>query len=232
MSFIPTFSPEELAGMIDQTLLKPFVGEEEMRAFCMESAKYCFKMVAVNCATTEYCSRVLKDSGVHVGAAVSFPFGQSTIESKVFETKNAIDNGADEIDYVINIFELKNRNYPYLQREMSEIVDLCRQYGKISKVIFENCYLTEEEKKKMCEIALAVGPDFIKTSTGFGTSGASVEDVRLMKQMAGDKIKVKAAGGIRSLQDALDMIEAGAERIGTSSGTRIVDDYKKLKGRT
>lgn len=230
MNLIPTFSPEELAAMIDQTLLKPFVGEEELRAFCLESAKYRFKMVAVNCATTEFCSRLLKDSAVHVGAAVSFPFGQSTVESKVFETRDAIEKGADEIDYVINIFELKNRNYAYLEREMSEIVEICRRHRKISKVIFENCYLTEEEKKKMCEIALKVGPDFIKTSTGFGTSGAAVEDVRLMKRMVGDKIKVKAAGGIRSLQDALGMIEAGAERIGTSSGTRIVEDYKKMKG--
>jgi deoxyribose-phosphate aldolase len=152
----------------------------------------------------------------------------------VFETERAIAEGADEIDYVINIGELKSGNLACVEREMREIVAVCRANGKTVKVIFENCYLTDEEKRTLCRIALKVRPDFIKTSTGFGTPapgvavGATVEDVRLMKEMVGDEIKVKAAGGIRTLQDALAMIEAGAERIGTSAGVRIIEELKAL----
>jgi deoxyribose-phosphate aldolase len=221
-----TFTSEELAGMIDQTLLKPNVSANDFKAFCEDSAKYNFKMVAINSAVTKMCREYLGSSKVHVGAAIAFPLGQTTVESKLFETKDAIANGADEIDYVINIMELKSKNYLFIEDEMRRIVDICKANNKISKVIFENCYLTDEEKIILCEIALRVGPDFIKTSTGFGTSGAKLEDVLLMKKMVGGKIKVKAAGGIRSLEDALLMIEAGAERIGTSAGIKIVDEYR------
>lgn len=161
-----------------------------------------------------------------------FPLGQTTIEDKVFETKQAIADGADEIDYVVNLVKLKSGDLAYVEDEMRQIVAVCREHGKISKVIFENCYLTDDEKRTLCEIALKVKPDFIKTSTGFGTPapgvavGATVEDVRLMKSMVGDAIKVKAAGGVRTLEDALAMIEAGAERIGTSAGVTIVEELK------
>ena len=164
---------------------------------------------------------------MHVGAAISFPLGQTTIETKVFETKNAIENGADEIDYVINIVELKNKNYDYIKREMEAIVAVCRENGVLSKVIFENCYLTKDEIAKVAEIAREVKPDFIKTSTGFGTGGATVEDVKLMKSIVGDDVKVKAAGGIRDLETCLAMIEAGAERIGSSSSIEITEAYAK-----
>ena len=175
------------------------------------------------------CKKKLEGSPVHVGAAIGFPLGQTTLECKIFETKDAIEKGADEIDYVINVAELKNKNYDYIKKEMEEIVKICREAGKTSKVIFENCYLTDDEKRKVAEIAKEVKPDFIKTSTGFGTGGATVEDVKLMKSVVGDEVKVKAAGGIRDLKTALAMIEAGAERLGTSAGVAIVEEYNNQK---
>ena len=196
---------EQLANMIDHT------------------------MVAINPAQTVRCKKKLEGSPVHVGAAIGFPLGQTTLECKIFETKDAIEKGADEIDYVINVAELKNKNYDYIKKEMEEIVKICREAGKTSKVIFENCYLTDDEKRKVAEIAKEVKPDFIKTSTGFGTGGATVEDVKLMKSVVGDEVKVKAAGGIRDLKTALAMIEAGAERLGTSAGVAIVEEYNNQK---
>lgn len=213
----------EISKMIDQTLLKPFSTTEDFRAFCAKSAEYHFKMVAINSAPVKKCKAFLKDSDVLVGAAIGFCLGQTTIEDKVFETRQAIADGADEIDYVNNVGELKSGNYEYTEREMRAIVDVCREHGKTVKVIFENCYLTDDEKKILCEIALKVKPDFIKTSTGFGTGGATVEDIKLMKSMVGNEMGVKAAGGIRSLETAIEMIKAGATRIGTSAGIAIAD---------
>ena len=189
-------------------------------------------MVAINSAPVKFCREVLKNSAVHVGAAIGFPLGQTTVEDKVFETRQAIAEGADEIDYVVNLVKLKSGDLAFVEDEMRRIVEVCNEHGKISKVIFENCYLTDDEKKTLCEIALKVRPNFIKTSTGFGTPekgiavGATVADVRLMKSMVGDAVKVKAAGGVRTLADALAMIEAGAERIGTSAGVKIVEELK------
>ena len=222
-----TLTVKELAGYFDHTLLKAFVTNEDFKKLCDDADKYGFKMVAINSAPVALCKEYLKDSPVHVGAAISFPLGQTTIETKVFETKNAIENGADEIDYVINIVELKNKNYDYIKREMEAIVAFCRENGVLSKVIFENCYLTKDEIAKVAEIAREVKPDFIKTSTGFGTGGATVEDVKLMKSIVGDDVKVKAAGGIRDLETCLAMIEAGAERIGSSSSIEITEAYAK-----
>ena len=224
--------PETLAKYFDQTLLKPYVSEDDFKAFCEESDRYGFAMVAINSAPVKFCREVLKDSDVHVGAAIGFPLGQTTIAVKVFETEQAIAEGADEIDYVINIVKLKSGDLDYIEDEMRQIVDVCNKHNKISKVIFENCYLPESEKRSLCEIALRVRPTFIKTSTGFGTPqkgvavGATVEDVALMKSIVGDKVKVKAAGGVRTLADAIAMIEAGAERIGTSAGVAIVEELK------
>ena len=189
-------------------------------------------MVAINSAPVKFCREVLKNSSVHVGAAIGFPLGQTTIEDKVFETERAIAEGADEIDYVVNLVKLKSGDLEYVENEMRQIVDVCNKHEKISKVIFENCYLTNDEKVTLCNIALKVRPTFIKTSTGFGTPepgipvGATVEDVKLMKSVVGDAVKVKAAGGVRNLADALAMIEAGAERIGTSAGVKIIEELK------
>lgn len=220
---------EQLANMIDHTNLKAFADDAAFEKLCDEAKKYNFKMVAINPAQTVRCKKKLEGSPVHVGAAIGFPLGQTTLECKIFETKDAIEKGADEIDYVINVAELKNKNYDYIKKEMEEIVKICREAGKTSKVIFENCYLTDDEKRKVAEIAKEVKPDFIKTSTGFGTGGATVEDVKLMKSVVGDEVKVKAAGGIRDLKTALAMIEAGAERLGTSAGVAIVEKYNNQK---
>lgn len=220
---------EQLANMIDHTNLKAFADDVAFEKLCDEAKKYNFKMVAINPAQTVRCKKKLEGSPVHVGAAIGFPLGQTTLECKIFETKDAIEKGADEIDYVINVAELKNKNYDYIKKEMEEIVKICREAGKTSKVIFENCYLTDDEKRKVAEIAKEVKPDFIKTSTGFGTGGATVEDVKLMKSVVGDEVKVKAAGGIRDLKTALTMIEAGAERLGTSAGVAIVEEYNNQK---
>lgn len=234
-------TPAQLAKYFDQTLLKAYASEEDFKAFCEESAKYSFKMVAINSAPVEKCKKYLKDSDVLVGAAIGFPLGQTTIECKLFETKQAISQEADEIDYVINLGELKSGNYDYIEREMRTIVEECCKSGITSKVIFENCYLDEIEKYKLCEIACKVGPDFVKTSTGFGIPadgrevGATIEDIRLMhrlvkdaKAMSGRPIRVKAAGGVRNLADALAMIEAGAERVGTSAGVTIMEELKAI----
>lgn len=226
-------TPEQLAKYFDQTLLKPFVTEERLREFCEESDRYGFAMIAINSAPVKLCKEVLKNSEVHVGAAIGFPLGQTTIETKEFETRQAIADGADEIDYVVNLVKLKSGDLDYIEDEMRRIVKICNEHNKISKVIFENCYLTDDEKKTLCEIALKVRPTFIKTSTGFGTPsegvavGATIHDVRLMKSVVGDAVKVKAAGGVRTLDEALEMIEAGAERIGTSAGVTIVEELKK-----
>lgn len=220
---------EQLANMIDHTNLKAFADDAAFEKLCDEAKKYNFKMVAINPAQTVRCKKKLEGSPVHVGAAIGFPLGQTTLECKIFETKDAIEKGADEIDYVINVAELKNKNYDYIKKEMEEIVKICREAGKTSKVIFENCYLTDDEKRKVAEIAKEVKPDFIKTSTGFGTGGATVEDVKLMKSVVGDEVKVKAAGGIRDLKTALAMIEAGAERLGTSAGVAIDEEYNNQK---
>lgn len=218
---------KDLAQMVDHTQLRAYAVKEDFEKLCKEAADYGFKMVAINSYPVELCSKLLKGTGVHVGAAIGFPLGQTTIENKVHETKQAIENGADEIDYVINIGKLKEKDYDYIEREMTEIVKACREKNILSKVIFENCYLTDDEKIKVSEIAAKVKPDFIKTSTGFGTGGATLEDVKLMKSIVKDGVKVKAAGGIRDLDTFLAMVEAGAERIGTSAGIEIMNEYDK-----
>ncbi len=218
---------KELAGMIDHTLLKAYATNEDFIKLCQEAKDYHFKMVAINSSPVALCKSYLKGTGVHVGAAISFPLGQTTIETKVFETKKAIEEGADEIDYVINIGELKQGNIAYIEEEMCQIVDVCKKHHVTSKVIFENCYLTKEEIRTVSEIALKVRPDYIKTSTGFGTGGATVEDVALMKSVVKDAVKVKAAGGIRDWKTCKAMIDAGAQRIGTSSGIAIIEAFEK-----
>ena len=221
------YSLIQLSQLIDHTNLKPDATTAMMEKLCQEAKNYHFKMVAINQVQSQLCAQLLKGTGVDIGAAIAFPLGQTTIASKCFETQNAIENGATEIDYVINISELKAGNLQYIEDEMTQIVKICRQHNVVSKVIFENCYLTDEEKIALCKIAVKVKPDFIKTSTGFGTSGATIEDVKLMKNQVGDAVKVKAAGGIRSADTFKKMIAAGAQRIGTSSGIAIIDELKQ-----
>lgn len=220
-------SPKELAAYFDHTQLKAWASHQDFVKLCEESMGYGFKMVAVNPGQVVRCKSLLKNSPVHIGAAVGFPLGQTTIEDKVNETSTAIASGADEIDYVINITELKEKNYGFIEKEMVHITEVCRKNNVISKVIFENCYLTGQEKEELCRIALNVRPDYIKTSTGFGTGGATFEDVALMKRMVGDEIRIKAAGGVRNLDTALTMIDLGVSRIGSTASVLIVEELKK-----
>lgn len=222
-----TYSIDQLAQMIDHTNLKPYASRKDMKTLCEEAKTYHFKMVAINQVQSALCHEYLADSDVAIGAAISFPLGQTSIAAKVFETKNAIEIGATEIDYVINLTEVKAKNWAYLKDEMQQIVAVCRENQVISKVIFENAYLTEKEKIALCHIAKEVEPDFIKTSTGFAPSGATFEDVKLMKEQVGPKVKVKAAGGIRDAETFKKMLACGAERIGTSSGMAIIDALKE-----
>lgn len=219
-------SSKELAQYFDHTNLKTFAVEADFEKLCQESMEYGFKMVAINSFPVALCKELLKDSPVHVGAAISFPLGQTTIAVKAYETEQAIKEGADEIDYVVNVGKVKEGNFDYIKEEMETIVAICRKNDVLSKVIFETCYLTKDEIKKIAEIALEVLPDFIKTSTGFGTGGALLEDVKLMKSVVGDKVKVKASGGIKTLEQCLALIDAGAERIGSSSSIAIVEAFK------
>lgn len=214
---------EKYARMIDHTNLHADATDADMKKLCDEARENHFRMVAINPAQVKRCKEFLKDTDVHVGAAIAFPLGQETLTTKVYSVKDAIENGADEIDYVINITEVKEGNYSYIEEEMRRIAEICRESNVISKVIFENCYLTKEEIKMVAQIAKKVKPDFIKTSTGFGPSGAKVEDVALMKSVVGDEVQVKAAGGIRTYEQFMEMIHAGASRIGTSNSLKIVE---------
>lgn len=220
-----TITREQLCNLFDHSNLKAYSDKETFRRLCKEAAENHFAMVAINSSPVRWCKEFLAETDVHIGSAVSFPTGQNTLEVKLFETEDAIKNGADEIDYVINIGELKNGNLDYIREEMEKIVGLCRANHVISKVIFENCYLTKEEIETMANIAKEVKPDFIKTSTGTGTYGARVEDVRLMKAVVGDEVKVKAAGGIRTWAFCKELIDAGVSRIGTSNSLSILKEF-------
>ena len=219
------YTIEELAFMVDHTQLAAYALPEAFDKLCKEAVDYGFRMVAINSCQVEYCAKLLKGTNVHVGAAIGFPLGQTTIKAKMFETSDAIENGADEIDYVLNIPKLITGDTAYIQKEMESIVGLCRQANVISKVIFENCYLTKEQIALAAKVAKEVGPDFIKTSTGFGTGGATREDVALFAKHVGPDVKIKAAGGIANLQDAEDFIVLGASRLGTS---RVVKAAKAI----
>ena len=220
------FTIKEVAAMIDHTNLKAFATREDFQKLCDEAKEYGFKSVAINTYPVAMCRKMLEGTSVLTGAAISFPLGQMTIQSKVAEAKNAIADGCQEFDYVLNVGKLKEHDYAYIEEEMTQMVRTAREAGICAKVIFETCYLTEEEIIEAAKIASRVKPDFVKTSTGFGTAGAKAEHVRLMKQYAGEDVRVKAAGGIRSWADAKAMIEAGATRLGTSSGVRIIEEMK------
>jgi len=218
------FSSSVLAKMIDHTLLKPNASLDDYKRLCEECITYGFKSICVNSSAIKTCKTYLDGHDLTICSVVGFPLGQSSIETKVFETKDAIEKGAKEIDYVINITELKAGNVEYIQKEMSDILSVCKNSSVVLKVIIETCFLTEGEKKLICEIASRIKPDFVKTSTGFGTYGATIEDVKLMKKYSGADVKVKASGGIKDLKTALNMILAGAERLGTSSGVSIMQE--------
>lgn len=222
-----SYTLDDFAQLIDHTNLHADADDQAMARLCQEAKDHHFRMVAINQVQSRRCAGYLAGTDVHVGAAIAFPLGQTSIASKCFETQDAIDNGATEIDYVANLTEVKEHNWSYIKEEMEKIVAICDQHKIPSKVIFETCYLTNKEIIEMAKIAKEVQPTFIKTSTGFGTSGATVENVQLMKETVGDTVKVKAAGGIRDADTFLAMIQAGAERIGTSSGVKIIEELKE-----
>ena len=221
------YTIDDFARLIDHTNLHADATEEDMKKLCDEANKYHFKMVAINEVQSEFCAQQLKGTDIDTGAAISFPLGQTTITCKLAETKDALQNGANEIDYVVNLTQVRVHNWSYIEDEMTQMVKLCHDHDVPCKVIFETCYLTKAEIKQLALIAKKVKPDFVKTSTGFGTAGAKVEDVKLMKENVGSNVKVKAAGGIRNTDDFLAMIAAGAERIGTSSGVKIIETLKQ-----
>ena len=206
---------EELASMFDHTFLMAYASRDDFIKLCDEAKDIGAAMVAINSEPVKLCKELLKGTNIHVGAAISFPLGQTTLDIKLAE------------DYVINIGKAKMHDWNYIEQEMRSIVELCHENQVICKVIFENCYLTKEEIVKIAEIAKEVKPDYIKTSTGFGTSGATVEDVRLMKETVGNEVKVKAAGGIRDWKTCQAMIKAGASRIGTSSSLKILEEFQQ-----
>ncbi|MDD2956317.1 MAG: deoxyribose-phosphate aldolase [Oscillospiraceae bacterium] len=225
----PNLTPEGLAGMFDHTLLRPNAPRADFERVAGECRRWGFAMIAVNSAAVPLCRELLEGSPVHVGAAVSFPLGQTPLEVKLFEARTAIAQGADEIDYVTDLTLVKNGRWDSVRREMESMTALCREGGALCKVILETCYLTPEEIIRLCELAREIRPDFVKTSTGFGSAGATVEHVRLMKQSTGGAVRVKAAGGIRSLESCLAMIDAGAQRIGSSSSVAIMEEFLRQR---
>jgi deoxyribose-phosphate aldolase len=213
---------ENIAGMIDHTLLKANATESEIVQLAEEAKKYSFASVCVNPTWVKTAGDVLAGTSVKVCTVIGFPLGASTSETKAFETANAIQDGATEVDMVINIGALKSQNDQLVEQDIRAVVEAAK--GKaLTKVIIETCLLTDEEKVHACELAVKAGANYVKTSTGFSTGGATVEDIRLMRKTVGPEIGVKASGGVRSREDALAMIEAGATRIGASSGIAIVN---------
>lgn len=210
----------EINKYIDHTTLKAMVQKDEIKKLCDEAKEYKFYSVCVNGANVPFAYSQIKDSDVKVAATVGFPLGAMSTEVKVFEAKNAIENGASEIDMVINVGALKDKEYEYVEKEISEIKKAIG--NNVLKVIIETCYLTDEEKRKACELSVNAKADFVKTSTGFGTGGATLEDVKLMKEVVGDKAQIKASGGVKDLDTAKKYIELGATRLGTSSGIEII----------
>lgn len=213
---------KELAKYIDHTILKPDVTRETIKKLCEEAAKYGFPAVCVNPTHVKFAVELLKNTPVKVCTVIGFPLGANTSEVKAFEASEAVRNGAEELDMVINIGAVKDGNYELVENDIKAVMDAVT--GKaLVKVIIETCLLTDEEKIKVCEICKKLKVGFVKTSTGFSTGGATVEDVKLMKKTVGDEIGVKASSGIRSRETAISMIEAGATRLGTSSGLKIIE---------
>ena len=211
----------KLSKYIDHTLLKADASLTAIKKLCDEAKEYDFKSVCVNTCNIEFCKKELEGADVLVCCVIGFPLGAMSCEAKVAEAKDAIAKGADEVDMVINIGRLKDKDYAYVTEEIRKIKEAVGD--KTLKVIIETCLLTYEEKVKACECILEARADFVKTSTGFSTSGATFEDVALLKKTVGDRCYVKAAGGVRSRDDFNRMIELGADRIGTSSGTKLIE---------
>lgn len=207
--------------LIDHTALKPNTNKESILKLIAEAKTYDFASVCVNPCWVALAHQELKDTDVKVCTVIGFPLGANTTEVKVFETKDAIEKGAQEIDMVINIAMLKDKEYDYVENEIHQIVEAAKDKA-IVKVIIETCLLTDEEKIKACELSQKAGADFVKTSTGFSTGGATVHDIALMRKTVGAEMGVKASGGVHTYEEALAMVEAGATRIGASAGVKLL----------
>lgn len=210
-----------LSKYIDHTILKPNASEDDVKRICDEAKEHNFASVCVNPSYVKYVSGSLQGTDIMTCAVIGFPLGATPKEVKAFEASNAIQNGAEEVDMVINVGYLKSKKYNEVEEDIKAVVDTAKGKAHV-KVIIETCLLTDDEKVKACELSVAAGADFVKTSTGFSTGGATIEDVKLMKKTVGNRAKVKASGGIRDYNTAVAMIEAGADRIGTSSGVAFV----------
>ena len=213
-----------IASMIDHTLLKADATQEQVLKLCQEAVAYNFASVCVNTYWVPTCIIALHGSSVKVAVTVGFPLGAMSAKGKVAETREALRQGAREVDMVINIGALKSGDLKTVAQDIRKVVRISHRYDAITKVIIETCLLTDEEKVTACLLAKDAGADFVKTSTGFSTGGATIEDVKLMREVVGPTMRVKASGGVRSYADALKMIEAGATRIGTSAGIKIVEE--------
>lgn len=216
----------KLRAMIENTTLKPNQSERQIEEFCRQSVAQEFAVVAVNSGFVPLAKRAVQGSNTRVCCGIGFPLGAVSTICKVIEIRDAISSGAEELDFVINIGKLKSKDYEYVEEEMRQIVKAAG--GHLTKAILETCYLEQEEIVFACQAAVRSGVTFVKTSTGFGSEGAKENDVRLMRKAVEDKCRVKAAGGIRSLEDTIKMIKAGAERIGTSSGLKIISEFKEV----
>ncbi|UCC85768.1 MAG: deoxyribose-phosphate aldolase [Anaerolineales bacterium] len=217
----------DIARLIDHTLLKPDATQAQIAQLCHEARQYSFAAVCVNPTHVKLCADLLKGSDVAVCTVVGFPLGATPPEVKAYEAQQAIDDGATEVDMVINVGALKGGEYDLVERDIAMVTRTCHNNRALCKVIIEAALLTEQEKIKACELSKKAGADYVKTSTGFGPGGATVADVALMRRVVGSEMGIKAAGGIRSFADAKGMVDAGATRIGASAGIRIVQEAKK-----
>lgn len=218
----------EIAHLIDHTLLKPDATVQEITQLCHEALLYNFASVCINPTYVRLAAQLLKNSDVKVCTVIGFPLGATSTEAKVFETEQALRDGATEIDMVINIGALKGEDNKLVEQDIAAVVQATHRSGAICKVIIETALLTDEEKVRACQLAKKAGADFVKTSTGFSTGGATIEDVALMRRTVGPHLGVKAAGGVRNLADAKSMIAAGATRLGASAGVKIVKEAHSL----
>ncbi len=216
------YTNEDIAKTIDHTILKPEATPNDVLEICEEAIEYNFASVCVNSGYTPIVASQLEDSGVKTCVVIGFPLGAMSTASKVAETKDAIEYGANEIDMVINVGMLKQAEYDYVFNDIKAVSDTAHEMNAVCKVIIETSLLTNEEKVKACLISKDAKADFVKTSTGFNGGGATVEDISLMKRVVGDELKVKASGGVRSREDAVNVLNAGADRIGASAGVKIV----------
>lgn len=214
------------AALIDHTILKPQATKEDVDCLCKEAMEYGFHSVCVNSSFVYYCARLLKNCDVKVCTVIGFPLGAMSTAGKVAEAEQAIRDGAEELDMVIHVGMIKSGDWEYVKQDIASVVETANGRALV-KVILETCLLTEDEKIKACRISKECGVDFVKTSTGFSTGGATVEDIALMRRVVGADMGVKASGGIRSIQDAEAMTAAGATRLGTSSGVAIVQAQHK-----